>query len=548
MGDLTIGGHPSYYDFTGNDPSSETVVYPSSGQSLADVARTLDVDPDALARANPSIGDANQNLSPNQEIRVPANLNPQWPKTHVFYDDDARPAGAQTSNTNLPPRPLGASDEATGMKARIQEAWQNVPGKGNTQQVTSATPASTVGVGAVTAVRTVAGSQVNNVKVLSPMYELGNHDFLVVQTSRGPQAFYRSTGDNSGMKGKWLPVDEFQPADGWLNKSEYLQGKLGDKNNPLHRVGNEEFGEISNELSDLDEAGLLPPGQKVPPGLLGENENLTANRILDFFGARQTPSTRVRPLPDPGEGPPDSYGASGPMEEPWRPWTNPGGGTPGASGGSGPAGGASGAPPSGSVPPASNVPSGPSAAAATEGGAAEAGLAGAGALEVLGFVGEIAGPILMMAQFAGTYGEAVGAKKQESYTNGFAQGMAAGVLGEPTDVVRGLGLPTDGSTAESTDRYLGAEGIPESYHNKGVGDGYKFFKGLPPEAQEKVRESLAAKGYNVKDKNPNNIFQVEGGLVGDVKDMFEKAQEAQRERIANDPRVRETQWNMIFSR
>jgi hypothetical protein len=118
--------------------------------------------------------------------------------------------------------------------------------------------------------------------------------------------------------------------------------------------------------------------------------------------------------------------------------------------------------------PASNVPSGPSTAAATEGTAEEASVAGAGALEVLGFAAEIAGPILMMAQFAGTYGEATAAKKAESYRDGFAQGMAAALLGEPTDVVRGLGLPADGSTAEQSDRLLGAEGIPESYHNKGV--------------------------------------------------------------------------------
>lgn len=114
--DVTVGGHPSTYDFTGNDPATETLVYPSSGQSLADVAKTLHVDPDALAKANPMIMYPNQALSPLQEIRVPNSLNPQMP---VPYDN---PAPSSTSTSSLPKQPLGVSDEASAMKARLQAA------------------------------------------------------------------------------------------------------------------------------------------------------------------------------------------------------------------------------------------------------------------------------------------------------------------------------------------------------------------------------------------------------------------------------------------
>lgn len=131
------------------------------------------------------------------------------------------------------------------------------------------------------------------VKIVSPIYRLSPHDFLVVETSLGRQAFYRSTGIRSGQKDKWFPVDEIVLANGWLNKTVYTEGLRLSRGKPLHRLGNEEFAKISEELTAMK----LPQGQKVPAGA-NENEGATLNRILDFFNCRLTPGNVFRPMPE----------------------------------------------------------------------------------------------------------------------------------------------------------------------------------------------------------------------------------------------------------
>jgi len=133
--DLTIGGPGTVFDVTGTDPDSQTTVLPSPNQSLNDIAHKLGVDPNALAQANPQILNANEKLGPLQSVNVPAALNIKWPT--VTQGPDAAPAAAQPSQppkANLPPRPLGASEDATGMKAQLQETWDNVFGKENARQ------------------------------------------------------------------------------------------------------------------------------------------------------------------------------------------------------------------------------------------------------------------------------------------------------------------------------------------------------------------------------------------------------------------------------
>ncbi|MDD5365474.1 MAG: hypothetical protein PHR30_09060 [Gallionellaceae bacterium] len=133
----------------------------------------------------------------------------------------------------------------------------------------------------------------NTMKVVSPVYRIAGRDIVVVETSVGRQAFYRSTGANSGSPGKWFPVDELRPADGWFNKAAYTQGPGLAKGRPLHRLGSSEFADISKKLGEMS----IPKGQLVPAGKT-EIEEMTMNRILDFFGARRTPTTYVRPVPE----------------------------------------------------------------------------------------------------------------------------------------------------------------------------------------------------------------------------------------------------------
>jgi hypothetical protein len=131
------------------------------------------------------------------------------------------------------------------------------------------------------------------VRVVSPVYRLAGRDVVVVETSVGRQAFYRSSGANSGRPGEWLPVDEFRPADGWFNKANYTQAPHLQAGEPLHRFGTEEFRRISQQLGEMQ----IPHGQQVPAGRLESAED-TLNRILDFFNARQTPFTAQRPVPE----------------------------------------------------------------------------------------------------------------------------------------------------------------------------------------------------------------------------------------------------------
>jgi len=138
-----------------------------------------------------------------------------------------------------------------------------------------------------------AAARFGGAKVVSPIYRIGGRDVLIVETSVGRQAFYRSSGVNSSRPGQWFPVDEFRPADGWFNKAEYTQGPGLQEGTPLHRLGTKEFARISKKLGEMS----IPKGQQVPAGKT-EVEQITLNRILDFFGVRTTPSIAARPVPE----------------------------------------------------------------------------------------------------------------------------------------------------------------------------------------------------------------------------------------------------------
>jgi hypothetical protein len=148
------------------------------------------------------------------------------------------------------------------------------------------------GVGAVASgVRAIGPG--SKLKVVSPVYMIAERDIVVVETSVGRQAFYRSSGINSGKPGKWFPVDEIFPSEGWFNKAAYTQGPGLEKGASLHRLGTKEFARISKKLGKMS----IPKGHAVPAGT-AELKEMTMNRILDFFGARKTTATIVRPVPE----------------------------------------------------------------------------------------------------------------------------------------------------------------------------------------------------------------------------------------------------------
>jgi hypothetical protein len=201
-------------------------------------------------------------------------------------------ASALATNVgNYPGRvPMGPHGSTPFMPRRLRGTGGDGGGGGAGQPPrTGGTPPS--GDPGPTGVFTVPpGSHVN---VISPVYRIADRDVIVVDTSVGRQAFYRSSGENSGQPDKWFPVDEFWQHNGWFNKHAYTQGPGLKEGQPLHRLGTEEFARISNELDGMN----IPRGFEAPPGKT-ENAQMTMNRILDFFGARITPTTRQRPIPE----------------------------------------------------------------------------------------------------------------------------------------------------------------------------------------------------------------------------------------------------------
>ena len=123
--------------------------------------------------------------------------------------------------------------------------------------------------------------------IVSPVFRFKERDIVIVDTSQGRQAFYRSSGKNSGNPGKWYPFDEITPLPSqknWFNKAEYTKGPLRHTDHPLHRVGTPEFSSISEGLGRMD----IPSGEPLENGR-------HVNDIIDFFKGRTTPHNRVRP-------------------------------------------------------------------------------------------------------------------------------------------------------------------------------------------------------------------------------------------------------------
>lgn len=130
-------------------------------------------------------------------------------------------------------------------------------------------------------------------RVISPVYRYKRRDVVIVETDAGRQAWYRSTGNNSGQPGKWFPFDEITDNSlhpDWFNKWDYVQ-EFPDEDHPLHRLGSQENAVISQRLGAM---GIPTPGTEVQSG-----QHL--NAILDFFEAKRTstyPALTARPTQD----------------------------------------------------------------------------------------------------------------------------------------------------------------------------------------------------------------------------------------------------------
>lgn len=113
-------------------------------------------------------------------------------------------------------------------------------------------------------------------EVLRPQ-NAGGRDVVTVEKSDGMrQAFYRSSGQNSGQPGEWFPfggIVERGAYDGWFNKTPFVLNELSDTAHPLHRYGTEENKQIGAWLKSQD----IPEGVEVPRAEL--------NARLKEFGA-----------------------------------------------------------------------------------------------------------------------------------------------------------------------------------------------------------------------------------------------------------------------
>lgn len=74
-----------------------------------------------------------------------------------------------------------------------------------------------------------------------------NRDIIVVSLpSDVLQPFYRSTGQNSGMPGVWLPFDGLSHGGTWFHKQRFTSPTLG----PLNGFGTDQLKTVSAQLAD----------------------------------------------------------------------------------------------------------------------------------------------------------------------------------------------------------------------------------------------------------------------------------------------------------
>ncbi len=136
------------------------------------------------------------------------------------------------------------------------------------------------GFGALIAVRVPPGAVIleggaGAARILSPVIRYAERDIVVVETSQGTQAFYRSTGINSGKEGSWFPFDGSIDVAGGFLKERFTTGAGLTEGHQLWRYGTSEFKVIAEQLGKMS----IPTGQQV-------GTSYEVNLMLQRLGAR----------------------------------------------------------------------------------------------------------------------------------------------------------------------------------------------------------------------------------------------------------------------
>lgn len=110
---------------------------------------------------------------------------------------------------------------------------------------------------------------------------------VVVIVKGRRQAFYRSTGRNSGQKGEWFPFDGATLRQGsiWFDKEAYTDHLS--HSDPLFRWGTEEMFKIGKKLNGMDipEGKLVETAQEVNL-FIHSRKSLARNKLLKKHGVK----------------------------------------------------------------------------------------------------------------------------------------------------------------------------------------------------------------------------------------------------------------------
>jgi hypothetical protein len=113
---------------------------------------------------------------------------------------------------------------------------------------------------------------------------------LVLMDNGGRMPFYRSTGENSGMAGHWLPFSGIgvQPGGLWFDKKQFTAGELNNRAHPLHRYGSDKLKQVAAYLDQLN----IPVSRQVFTDPVEVNtwlntpSSLKNNVVLKFLNKR----------------------------------------------------------------------------------------------------------------------------------------------------------------------------------------------------------------------------------------------------------------------
>jgi len=128
--------------------------------------------------------------------------------------------------------------------------------------------------------------KMKNFNIVGPISNSGRDIVVMDVPGSSRQAFYRSTGFNSHMKGTWLPFDGLMH-DGRFAKEAYAKGM--NQGDPYYRLGNPRIAQASKLLAKLS----LPAGQETED----VNTWLRQNGVTPAIDRMQQQVTSPQPSP-----------------------------------------------------------------------------------------------------------------------------------------------------------------------------------------------------------------------------------------------------------